>query len=149
MEQSETPQHPVASLCAKRLQENGGGLALALADIILESCLTTIMDMEDSVAAVDGEDKSNCYKNWSGLMKGDLETNVRGKVRKLEGEKRFIKAGGKEQLVLPGRGVLLIRNVGLHMYTDACLWDNQPIPEGILDLVFTIIGSLPDINGNQ
>lgn len=123
-------------------------------DVILESAITAICDMEDSVAAVDALDKSIIYKNWAKLMKNSLEEKFKkgDKTvhRKLNEDRKFLKAGGGE-LVLPGRVVLLVRNVGLHMYTDAVKFADtqQLIPEGLLDLLVTAVSALHDIGKNS
>ncbi len=114
-----------------------------MADIILESALTTIMDMEDSVAAVDAADKTGVYANWLGLMEGSLSAHVDkdGKAmrRALAADRQFISATGAA-LVLPGRSVMLVRNVGHHMFTDAVRTpQGGPIPETFLDLVITAL----------
>lgn len=113
-------------------------------DIVLEAALSTIMDCEDSVAAVDGEDKTLVYRNWYGLMTGSLTENVEknGKtfVRTLNTDRQYIKADGSGHLVLPGRSLLFIRNVGHLMTTPAVLNSmGEEIPEGILDAVMTAL----------
>jgi len=119
-----------------------------VADIVLESALTTIMDMEDSVAAVDAADKTGVYANWLGLMEGSLSAHVDkdGKAtrRALAADRQFISASGAA-LVLPGRSVMLVRNVGHHMLTDAVRTPRgEPIPETFLDLVITaLVARLP------
>lgn len=123
-----------------------------LKDVILEAALTTIQDCEDSVAAVDAEDKVRVYRNWCGLMKGELQTSFAkdgGQVeRRLNPDRQYMGRTG-EPLVLPGRSVLLVRNVGIHMYTDAVLTrDGEPIPEGFLDAMLTSLAALHDIRGN-
>jgi malate synthase len=120
---------------------------LGIADIILESALTTICDCEDSVAAVDGEDKTLAYANWLGLMRGDLtESFAKGGqtlTRRLEGDKRCTAPDGT-QATLPGRSLLFVRNVGHLMTNPAILLpDGSEVPEGIMDAVFTsAIGAL-------
>ncbi len=119
-------------------------------DVILESALTTIQDCEDSVAAVDAEDKVLVYKNWLGLMKGDLEETMEknGKTitRKLNPNRTYDDLDGK-LLVLSGRSILLVRNVGHLMTTDAITYNGENIPEGIMDGVITALISIHDFRG--
>ncbi|MGK0271812.1 MAG: malate synthase [Cocleimonas sp.] len=121
-------------------------------DVILESALTTIQDCEDSVAAVDAEDKILVYKNWLGLMKGDLEEtmekNGKSITRKLNANRKYEDLNGK-LLVLSGRSILLVRNVGHLMNTDAITYDGENIPEGIMDGVVTALCSIHDFRGNS
>jgi malate synthase len=112
-----------------------------IADIVLESALTTIVDLEDSVAAVDAEDKLRAYRNWLGLMRGDLTAsfakNGAQQTRSLEPDRTFTLVGGSE-CTLPGRSLLFVRNVG-HLMTNPAihLSDGSEIPEGIMDAVLT------------
>ncbi len=113
-------------------------------DVIMEAALSTIMDCEDSVAAVDGEDKTLVYENWYGLMTGTLQEEVRKGdklfVRKLNADRVYIKPDGRTQFKLPGRSLLFIRNVGHLMTTPAVLDQHgHEIPEGILDGVMTAL----------
>jgi len=122
----------------------------AIHDIILESALSTICDNEDSVAAVDAEDKVICYRNWLGLMNGNLKSTFEknGKIfeRKLNPDRNYISKDGKE-LNLHGRSLLLIRNVG-HLMTNSAitLKDGSEIPEGIMDAFITSAACLQDMN---
>ena len=121
-------------------------------DIIIESALTTIQDCEDSVATVDAEDKVLAYKNWLGLMKGDLEDtfekNGKSLTRKLNQDKSYITTNGKYNL--PGRSVMLIRNVGHLMTNPAILMKNgDEIPEGIMDAMITSLIAIHDIKNSK
>ena len=118
-------------------------------DIILESALTTIQDCEDSVATVDAEDKVLAYRNWLGLMKGDLkdtfEKNGKKITRSLNSDKIYTTQTG--QYKLPGRSVMLIRNVGHLMTNPAVILENgNEIPEGIMDAMITSLIAIHDIN---
>ncbi len=129
----------------------GASDAAGLADVRLESALTTIVDLEDSVAAVDADDKVAAYANWLGLMKGDLEAQFekggRTLTRSLEDDRRYIAQDGSE-IVLPGRSLLFVRNVGHLMTTPAIhLPDGTEAPEGILDGIVTALIALHDLNG--
>ena len=120
-----------------------------ISDVIIESAVSTICDNEDSVAAVDAEDKVDCYRNWLGLMKGDLkiqfEKNGKNLERKLNPDRSYISKKG-EKSKLHGRSLLLIRNVG-HLMTNPCiiLKDGSEIPEGIMDAFFTTAAALHDL----
>ncbi|TCD06345.1 malate synthase G [Erythrobacteraceae bacterium CFH 75059] len=130
------PDHPV-----------GRGDRLGLADVVLEAALTTIVDFEDSVAAVDAADKLTGYRNWLGVIRGDLTDtfakNGRTVTRRLAGDKRVTAPDGQE-VILPGRSLLFVRNVGHLMTSPAVLLeDGSEIPEGIMDAVVTsAIGAL-------
>jgi len=120
-------------------------------DVVLESAITTIMDCEDSVAAVDAEDKAVVYANWCGIMKGTLTTSFQkgGATvqRDLHSDREYQGVtGGK--LTLPGRSLLLVRHVGAHLVTDAVTTvDGRPIAETFLDCVITTLAALHDLIG--
>ena len=120
-----------------------------ISDVIAESAVSTICDNEDSVAAVDAEDKVTCYRNWLGLMKGDLkiqfEKNGKNLERKLNPDRSYISKDGKG-LKLKGRSLLLIRNVG-HLMTNPSilLKDGSEVPEGIMDAFITTAAALHDL----
>jgi len=124
-----------------------------ISDFIIESALSTIIDNEDSVAAVDSEDKVRCYRNWLGLMKGDLKVNMEknGKklVRKLNADRNYISKDGSE-IKLHGRALLLNRNVG-HLMTNSSiiLKDGSEIPEGIMDAFVSSLCALHDFKNKK
>ncbi|MBL6903820.1 MAG: malate synthase G [SAR86 cluster bacterium] len=122
-------------------------------DILMESAITTIQDCEDSVAAVDGEDKTLVYRNWLGLMKGNLKEtfskNGSNMTRELNSDRHYI-SNAKEDLVLSGRSLMLVRNVG-HLMTNPAIMDadGNEVPEGIMDAMFTICIAMHDLNKNS
>ena len=124
--------------------------AAKVSDVLLESAITAIMDCEDSVAAVDAADKATVYGNWLGLMRGDLTSEVTkgGETftRELNDDVTLKKPFGKAQLSLPGRALMLVRNVGHLMTTPAVLGrDGARIPEGMLDGFVTALCAMHDI----
>ena len=134
-------EHPIGA-------EDSAGIK----DILMESAITTIQDCEDSVAAVDDEDKIIVYRNWLGLMKGDLERtfdkNGKRLTRKLNPDRKYLLKNGR-MILLPGRSMLLVRNVG-HLMTNPAIKDKNgyDVFEGIMDAVFTICISIHDLIGN-
>ncbi len=131
----------------------GKGDKANISDFIVESAISTIIDNEDSVAAVDGEDKVNCYRNWLGLMKGDLTANMEknGKkfVRKLNPNRTYLSKEGKK-IALHGRALLLNRNVGHLMTSPAIiLKDGSEIPEGIMDAFVSTMCALHDFKNKN
>ena len=122
-----------------------------IADVLMEAALTTIIDMEDSVAAVDAEDKTLAYANWLGLMRGDLDASFEkgGKLveRKANPDRDYVDLDGRS-FTLPGRSLMFVRNVG-HLMTNPAvlLTDGSEAPEGLLDGVFTSLIAMHDIKG--
>jgi malate synthase len=121
-----------------------------ISDVLLESAITTIQDCEDSVAAVDAADKIQVYRNWLGLMNGSLEAHIEkgGKpsLRRLNPDRRYRTPGGSD-LALPGRSLMLVRNVGHHMMSDAVTLNGDPIPETFIDAAVTALIALHDLRG--
>jgi len=121
-------------------------------DILIEAALTTIMDCEDSVAAVDAEDKTLVYANWLGLMQGTLSVRVaKGDTsfeRKMNPDRQYTAPNG-DSLALPGRSLMFVRNVGHLMTNDAILFDGEEVPEGIMDGVITSLIAKHDLLGNS
>src|SRR5882724_946474 len=121
-----------------------------ISDVLLESAITTIQDCEDSVAAVDADDKVQAYRNWLGLMNGSLEARIEkgGKttLRRLNPDRQYRTPSG-EPLVLPGRSLMLVRNVGHHMMSGAVTVDGGPIPETFIDAAVTALIALHDLRG--
>ena len=119
-------------------------------DICLESAITTIMDFEDSVSAVDADDKVAVYRNWLGLMRGTLETTfVRDGAavhRSLNSDRSFTGPDGS-QMTLPGRALMLVRNVGPHLSTDMVKLDGEPVCETMVDAMVTALCALHDLRG--
>jgi len=122
--------------------------AAGVADVLLESAITSIMDCEDSVSTVDAEDKTLAYRNWLGLNRGDLteEVTKAGQTftRRLEGDREFTSPDGAP-FSLPGRALMLVRNVG-HLTTTSSIFDadGNEVPEGLLDAMMTVLGAAHD-----
>ena len=128
----------------------GAQHSASIKDVMLEAAVTTIMDCEDAVAAVDAEDKVNVYANWLGLMKGTLETTFVKEneeiIRTLNDDRSYTASDGSE-ITLSARSLMLIRHVGAHIYTDVVTTESGGlIPETFLDAVITILASIHDIN---
>lgn len=143
--------HLGIELVINRQHPIGSNDPAGLADVVLESALTTIVDLEDSIAAVDAEDKVAAYSNWLGLMQGSLEASFdkggRKMTRKLEADRNWLNPAGDEFKV-PGRALLFVRNVGHLMTTPAVrLADGSESPEGILDAMVTSLIGMHDLKG--
>jgi malate synthase len=140
-------------LVIDRTHPVGRADAAGVADVVLEAALTTIMDLEDSIAAVDPADKVAAYRNWLGLCRGTLveifQKDGRSVTRRLAADRSYTRPDGSA-LVLPGRSLMLIRNVG-HLMTDQGVLDGEghPAPEGILDAVITSLIALHDLKGRD
>lgn len=124
-------------------------------DVLVESAITTIMDCEDSVAAVDAEDKTLVYRNWLGLMQGNLAVNIskNGKsvLRQMHDDRRYFtfSSDNDGHLTLSGRSLMFIRNVGHLMTNDAILFDDKPVYEGIMDAMITSLIAKHDLLKNS
>ena len=135
------PTHPVGSTDPAGIK-----------DVLLEAAITTIQDCEDSVAAVDGEDKVTAYRNWLGLMKGDLKAtfikNGKEITRALNSDRNYVSTDGST-FSLTGRSLMLVRNVG-HLMTNPAILDSNgnEVPEGVLDAMFTICIAIHDLKRN-
>ncbi len=124
---------------------------LEVRDIMLESAITTIMDLEDSVVAVDAVDKVNAYRNWLGLMNGSLEAEIDKagvkSVRKLKSDRDYLRPDGTP-FSLKGRGLMFVRNVGAHIDTDIVTLDGESIPETFLDAMVTVASAIHDLKND-
>ncbi|HEX7760988.1 MAG TPA: malate synthase G [Caulobacteraceae bacterium] len=130
----------------------GKGDPAGVADVLVEAALTAIQDCEDSVAAVDAEDKTGVYRNWLGLMRGDLSASFakggRTETRRLDEDRAYTAPGGGE-VTLRGRSLMLVRNVGHHMTTDMVRLGGQPVFETAVDALITVTAALHDVNGGR
>jgi malate synthase len=160
-------QGSVARPCAVLLQHHGLHLeitinpehhigrhdAAGVSDLIIEAALSTILDLEDSVAVVDAADKVQAYSNWLGILRGTLTEEVtKGGAqftRRLQSDRIYIDPKGQGEIRLHGRSLLFIRNVGHLMTNPAILWgpNEQEIPEGIMDALITTTIALYDLKG--
>jgi malate synthase len=138
-------------LCIDRGHFIGRDDAAGLSDVVLESAVTTIQDCEDSVATVTTDDKVLVYRNWLGLMRGSLQAQVdkahQSLVRRLNPDRRYRTPSGTE-LVLPGRSLMLVRNVGHHMLCDAITLNGAPVPETFIDAAVTSLIALHDVRAS-
>ena len=121
-------------------------------DVQIESAVTTIMDCEDSVASVDVKDKLRVYSNWLGLMKGTLVRTIEkdgNTIERVMAPDKIYTGENNEQVTMHGRSLMLVRNVGHHLYTDAVLFQGNPVPETMLDLMVTALSAKHDLLGNS